>query len=374
MIINRVCADGYKNLSAIDIKLDNNLNIFCGDNAQGKTNLIESIWLCTGCKSFRGTRDKDFIGFDSEFAEIKIDFTDSRRSQQIEFKVNRNNVKDKLVTLNGVKLPLLSRLFGSLKAVIFTPEDLELSKGSPDNRRLFADMSVSQIKPSYVAALNKYNNILSQRNALLKDISIGRGDPAMLDIWDEQLAKSGAYISVLRYTYCNKLNIYTNKLYDLITDGKENMQLYYQSTIYETLEDKIDYDGELYNIYLERLKKNVSDDIRAGYTLVGVHRDDIITGINSLRTREFGSQGQARSVALVMKLAQAQILKDETGEAPVILLDDVLSELDGKRQRFILGSIEGMQVLITCCDDKFISEMTGGKVFYLKEGKITNHC
>lgn len=371
MVINRIYANGYKNLSDIDISTDKKLNIFCGDNAQGKTNLIEAIWLCTGCKSFRGTRDKDFIGFDKQDSEIKILFENNIREQEILFRVQKSNIKDKLVTLNGVKLPLLSRLFGNLKAVIFTPEDLELSKGSPDNRRTFVDLSVSQIKPSYVSALNKYNNILSQRNALLKNIAFGTQDANSLDIWDEQLAKTGSYISVLRYTYCNKLNIYTNKLYNLITDSKEKLNLYYQSTVFDTLENKTDYENELFEIYYDKLKKNRQYDIKAGFTLYGIHRDDIITKINNLATREFGSQGQSRSVALVMKLAQAQILTDETGEAPVMLLDDVLSELDVKRQKFILQSIEGMQVFITCCDDKFLQRMTKGKIFHLKNGKIT---
>lgn len=370
MNINSVKADGYKNLCEIEIALDKKLNIFCGDNAQGKTNLIESIWLCTGCKSFRGTRDKDFIGFNSESADIFLNFTDSIRTQEISFKVKKTNVKDKTITLNGVKLPLLSRLFGSFKAVIFTPEDLELSKGSPENRRLFADLSVAQIKPSYVSAINKYNTILAQRNALLKNIGMGLAEPSSLDIWDEQLAKTGAYISVLRYTYCTKLNNYTNTLYSKLTESKEDLQLYYQSTVFKELEGKTDYDGELFKTYYDKLKSNVSDDIRAGFTLAGVHRDDIITRIDNLNTREFGSQGQARSVALVMKLAQAQILTAETDEAPVMLLDDVLSELDISRQRFILGSIDDMQVLITCCDSKFICEMTGGKVFYMKKGRI----
>ena len=165
-----------------------------------------------------------------------------------------------------MKLPLLSRLFGSFKAVIFTPEDLELSKGSPENRRTFVDLSVAQIKPSYIAALNKYNNILSQRNALLKSIGMGLAEPSALDVWDEQLAKTGAYISVLRYTYCTKLNNYTNKLYSDLTQSKENLQLYYQSTIYKELDGKTDYDGELLR-YTTAGSNNADDDIRAGLRL-----------------------------------------------------------------------------------------------------------
>ena len=206
MIITHVCADGYKNLSAADIFPHEKMNILCGDNAQGKTNFIEAVWLMTGCRSFRGTRDRDFIGFDKEKAEISLEFTDAFRPQKIGFQVKKSSVKDKNVTLNGVKIPLLSRLFGNLKCVVFTPEDLALAKGSPDNRRSFIDLSASQLKKSFVYALNKYDGLLSQRNALIKDIAMGRADRDMLEMWDVQIAKTGAYISVIRDTYCNNLN------------------------------------------------------------------------------------------------------------------------------------------------------------------------
>ena len=371
MIINEVFADGYKNLSDINITLDKRMNIFCGDNAQGKTNLIEAVWLCSGCRSFRGSREKEFIGFTKDFADVRMKFTDSVRQQEIRFAAKKGSVKDKLVTLNGVKLPVMSKLFGSFQCVVFTPDDLNLSKGSPDNRRNFVDLAISQIKKSYVSALSTYNNVLIQRNAFLKNyLKSGSTDHSSIEIWDEQLAKAGAYISVLRNTYCNKLQYYTNSLYNSITNGKEQLNLYYQSTIYKDLEGKKEYEGELKEIYLEKLRKSLNDDIRAGFTTVGVHRDDIITEINGQPARYLGSQGQSRSIAIVMKLAQAEILKSESGEYPVMLLDDVMSELDAGRQRFILNSIENMQVLITCCDERFISEMTGGKVFILENGRI----
>lgn len=370
MVINRVTADGYKNLSEVDISLDGSMNIFCGDNAQGKTNFIEAVWLMTGCRSFRGTRDRDFIGFDKDKAEICVDFTDSERSQEIKFSVKKQSVKDKNITLNGVKIPLLSRLFGDLKCVVFTPEDLFIAKGSPDNRRNFIDLSASQLKRSFVYALNKYDNLLGQRNALIKEIAFGNRSADELDVWDIQLAQTGAYISVIRDTYCNNLNLYTNSLYNKITDSKENMNLYYQSTIYKDLEGRTDHNGELSDIYYKKLKSNINDDIRAGYTLCGIHRDDVITAINGLSTREFGSQGQQRSAALVMKLAQAKIIKDQTGEAPIMLLDDVLSELDTKRQSFVLENIEGIQVMITCCDSRVLGNAKG-KIFSVKNGRIT---
>ncbi|MBP1545812.1 MAG: DNA replication/repair protein RecF [Oscillospiraceae bacterium] len=369
MIITHVCADGYKNLSGADIFPHEKMNILCGDNAQGKTNFIEAVWLMTGCRSFRGTRDRDFIGFDKEKAEISLEFTDAFRPQKIGFQVKKSSVKDKNVTLNGVKVPLLSRLFGNLKCVVFTPEDLALAKGSPDNRRSFIDLSASQLKKSFVYALNKYDGLLSQRNALIKDIAMGRADRDMLEMWDVQLAKTGAYISVIRDTYCNNLNSYTESLYNKITDGNEKLELYYQSTIYKRLEGRTDHEGELADIYLERLRRGVDDDIRAGYTLCGIHRDDVCAYINGLSVREFGSQGQQRSTALAMKLAHAKIIRDQTGDAPVMLLDDVLSELDAGRQRFILENIEGMQVFITCCDTRVIGE-SEGKIFSVKGGRI----
>lgn len=369
MVIDRITADGYKNLEDIDIRLDPKMNIICGENAQGKTNLVEAVWLCSGCRSFRGTRDKDFIGFTKDAAKVGMDFTDSVRSQRIEFEVRRGSVKDKLVTLNGVKLPLLSKLFGSFRCVVFTPEDLNLIKGSPDNRRSFADLSISQVKPSYISALNKYNMILSQRNAMLKSIGRDGSGEEFLDVWNEQLVKAGTYISVLRYAFCITLDKYTKPLYSSITNGSENLDLYYQSTIFDNFDGRLNNTEELEAEYAEKLKASAESDMRAGFTTVGVHRDDIGAYINGLSVRDFGSQGQARSTALTMKLAHAEILKAEQGEYPVMLLDDVLSELDEKRRRFILNNIEDMQVIITCCDEKSVTDMASGKIFRMEKGR-----
>ncbi len=369
MIIDRITADGYKNLEGVDIKPDPKMNIICGENAQGKTNLVEAVWLCSGCRSFRGTRDKDFIGFTKEAAKVNMDFTDSARSQQIGFEVRKGSVKDKTVTLNGVKLPLLSRLFGSFRCVVFTPEDLDLIKGSPDNRRSFADLSIAQVKPSYVSALNKYNMILAQRNAALKSIGRDGSGAEFLDVWNDQLVKAGTYISVLRYAFCITLNNYTKPLYSSITNGKENLDLYYHSTVYDSLEGRLGDTENLESEYAEKLKASAENDFRAGFTTVGIHRDDIGAYINGLSVRDFGSQGQARSAALAMKLAHARILKAEQGEYPVMLLDDVLSELDEKRRRFILNNIEDMQVIITCCDERSVTDMTEGKIFRMKNGR-----
>ena len=370
IIITDFTANGYKNLKEISINLDPRMNIFCGENAQGKTNLIEAMWLCSGCKSFRGTRDKDFIGFDEEKADIKLNFKNKIRKQEISFIVAKENIKDKRVTLNGVKLSVLSKLFGNLKCVIFTPEDLELSKGSPENRRSFLDLCISQIKPSYVSAINKYDLLISQRNALLKEIAMGRTDQENLNIWDEQIALTGSYISILRNTYTKKLDIFTDKMYFDLTKQREKLSLHYNSTIFDELDNRLDYKGEMAKEYLKKLKNNVKDDIKLGFTQIGTHRDDVITKINGLNSRDFGSQGQQRSIALIMKLSQAQILFDETGEAPVILLDDVLSELDLSRQDFVLNEINNMQLFVTCCDATAVLKHKMGSVFYMDKGKI----
>ena len=370
MFITHIKTDGFKNLKQVDIETDKKLNILCGKNAQGKTNLIEALWLCSGVRSFRSTKDKRMIGIDCNMMSIDVSFQDSVRQQDIHFACMKSNLKEKNVTLNGVKLKAPSKLFGSLNCVVFTPEDLELSKGSPDNRRRFLDLSVAQIKNSYSPLIDKYETIIDQRNTLLKNIAYGRSDRAELDIWDIQLAKLGAYISVLRYNYTKKLNIFASRLYNEISDGNERLDLFYSSTVYSNLDGRTDYNGELYEEYYRVLQDNLEDDIRMGFTQRGIHRDDLGGKINGLFVRDFASQGQHRSIALVMKLAQAYILSEEIDDSPCILLDDVLSELDPSRQSFVVSKIHDMQVFITCCDRNFPFELNSGKLFIVENGRI----
>ncbi|MEG0614596.1 MAG: DNA replication/repair protein RecF [Oscillospiraceae bacterium] len=365
-------ADGYKNLKNISMKLSPDMNIFCGENAQGKTNLIEAIWLCSGCKSFRGTRDKDYIGFGTDKAEIQLSFTDNQRKQAIDFFVLKENPKEKRITLNGVKLGGMTELFGKFKCVIFTPEDLELIKGPPEKRRLFLDMGTSQIKNNYVSAMNKYESVLSQRNALLKDIYLGRVSNSLLEIWDEQLAQTGSYISVLRQAYTQKLNAAASRLYYNLSKSKEELSITYNSTVFKNLAGRMDYKGDMKDEYIKKLHDNEKTDIRLGFTTIGTHRDEVVSKINGLNVRDFGSQGQQRSVALLFKLAQAEILRQETGEMPVVLLDDVLSELDLLRQDFVINEIQGMQVFVTCCDPTAVLRYKMGNIYFMRDGEIYN--
>ena len=374
MYITRICADGFKNLRKVDISPHEEINIFWGKNAQGKTNLIEAIWLCTGVRSFRNTKDKGMIDIERDSMTIEVTFKDNFREQTVRYSMDKNNLKEKDLFLNGVKVKNPSKLFGQLDCVVFTPEDLEISKGSPENRRQFLDLCVSQIKNNYSNICAKYERIIEHRNALLKNIAFGKSSKDELEGWDTQLAQLGSYISLLRYNYTKKLASFASKLYSEISQGKEKLEISYTSTVFSKLEGRKDFAGDLAREYLEVLRNNVDEDIRAGFTLKGVHRDDLTARINGLSCREYASQGQHRSCALVLKLAQAYILKQETDDAPCILLDDVLSELDEFRQRFVLSKIGGMQVFITCCEKNIQFEKNQhGRLYNIEGGKIKTH-
>lgn len=371
MQITKLSVDGFKNLRNVEIYPHEKLNIFCGQNAQGKTNLIEALWLCTGVKSFRNTKDRSMININGQVMNIELDFKNNFRSQHIRYAMARPNIKEKNVYLNDVKLRAPSKLFGNLNCVIFTPEDLELSKGSPENRRQFLDLSVSQIKNSYSQVVSKYETLIEQRNVLLKNIGYGKSKKDELEVWDIQLAQLGSYISLLRYNYTKKLNFYASKLYNEISEGREKLDVYYSSTVFSDLEGRQDYSNDLASEYLECLKKNLDDDLRTGFTQKGVHRDDLISSINGLSSRDYASQGQHRSIALIWKLSQAYILAEEIDDYPCILLDDVLSELDLSRQKFVISKIHNMQVFITCCDKNIpFDSSSHGKLFNIENGRI----
>lgn len=371
MRIEHFSADGFRNLENIDIDLHPELNVICGQNAQGKTNILEAIWLCTGERSFRGAKDRELIRLGGERFDIGLRFADKRRTQQIDYTLIRSEIRSKKIALNGVSVKNPSGLFGALECVVFTPEDLELSKGSPEVRRSFADLSVSQIKRSYRRVVDKYRRLLEQRNTQLKAAYQTADIGDMLEIWDIQLAQMGAYISMLRYNYCKKLEMAAQKLYSEISQGRERLEIEYHSTIYENLQGRTDYRNDLAAEYAEALKKSRAEDMRAGFTLKGVHRDDLHCKINGMYAKDYASQGQHRSIALIMKLAQAYILSEETGDAPCILLDDVMSELDAGRQEFVMSKIRDMQVIITCCGEEALrGRAAGGKVIKINSGRV----
>lgn len=370
MYIEKIYIDGFKNLKKINFSPAESFNIIYGQNAQGKTNLLEALWIATGCRSFRGSKEKDYVSFDSDFFEINIIFRDNQRQQKIEYRMERKNLKNKQIFLNGVKQNNGNGLFENFKCIAFLPGDIELIKGMPDRRRSYIDLCYSQLKPRSMNYIRKYNQLILQRNAVIKNIILGKDCVESLDIWDRQLAVAGSYISFMRNQYILNLDKCSGKLYEKIAGGTEKLRIEYNSNVYPS-----DYkypsspDNEMSEIYYNKLKKSINDDIRLGYTHAGVNRDDISLKINGLSVKDYGSQGQQKSTALVMRLSQAQIYKDMKKEAPVILLDDVMGELDENRQKLVCSIIADMQVFVTTCNHRAIIHRCEN-IFEMRDGKL----
>ena len=360
MFIKSISFENYRNLKTAKIFPSKGINVICGDNAQGKTNIVECLWLFTGGRSFRGSKDNELTTFGAQSSKIKISFNSRERDQTLEILIKNNK---RTAILNDVPKSYMSQIVGSFCAVVFSPDHLTLIKNGPDERRSFIDAALCQIKPSYTTHLGRYKRIINERNSLLKDIPKHRELEDTLDIWNERLANEGALIAAERLEYTEKLKESSLKFYKGISDGKEELEIIYKSS----------FGGkngmtkeELKSNMLSSLSKRQSDDIYCGFTSIGIHRDDISIKINSREARSFGSQGQQRSAVLSMKLAEAEILANEKGEAPVILLDDVLSELDSSRQNYLLNKLEGLQVFITCCETNIKSE----SIISIKNGEI----
>ena len=369
MYITAIMSDGFKNLEDIFIKPHPEYNVITGMNAQGKTNLLESIWLMTGCRSFRGSREKDYIGIDKQHMEIAVKFNDGRRTQSVSYGMTRDNVKSKNIKLNGVPLKGTNELFNSFKAVIFTPDDIEIIKGSPEKRRSFIDLCFCQLNTSGLDIVRRYELLINHRNSLLKSIASGQQPKELLNVWDRQVVAIGSALSVKRNNYMKKFASTCERLYSMITRDKEKLSVEYNSNVYGINPEIDDKDDCAFLKYYKKLEKNIEDEIRLGYTLCGAHRDDISVKINGMNIREFGSQGQKKTAALVMKLSQAEIYYKNKKEAPVILLDDVMGELDENRQRLVFEIIKNMQVFITTCNENSIAGLAEGKVFKIENGK-----
>lgn len=366
MKVTHLLINHFRNIENLEFAPDNGINVIFGENAQGKTNLIESIWLFSGFKSFRGSKDNDLIQFGKDFLKNDIDFYGSGREQNAKLIISRNQKK---ILLNSVPLTASSKLIGNFNCVVFSPTYLSLVKGNPSERRKFIDSALCQIKPSYAKLLNEYNKILVQRNSFLKDLKYNHKNFEFLEIWNTQLADKSAKIVNERVNYITRLMTPAEEIYDGLSSSREKLSIHYKlrvsSNRYETPEKDITAD------YLtELMKQTENSDIQTGNTNIGAHRDEIDIKIDNISAKYFGSQGQQRSCALALKLGEAQILKDITGEIPVALLDDVMSELDVHRQDYILNHIKDWQVFITCCDPETVLRLYNGKAFEIKQGRI----
>lgn len=361
MKINSIDIENFRNIERLNLCFDN-VNIIYGENAQGKTNLIEAVYLFTGSKSFRGVKDKELITFNKQFSRLKINFENKSRQQNAEIFIEDKRT----ASLNGVKKNSPTVLGEELKAVIFSPVHLSMIKDGPAQRRKFVDNALCQLKFNYRNVLKEYNRALTQRNMLLKDISKNSSLSDMLYVWDRNLASSGAKIIYQRNKYIEKLLPYSKDIFDGLSNGKENIDLVFKGAF--------DYNNltveEIKNNLISAFEKSRTNDLINRITTVGPHRDDLEILINDKSARSFGSQGQQRSCVLALKLAEASLLKEMTDDEPLALLDDVMSELDISRQDYILNHIKDWQVFITCCDANTVLRLKDGKTFHISNGGL----
>lgn len=334
MWINNIKLINFRNYNKKEIKLHESINVFFGENAQGKTNIIESIFLCSIGKSFRTNKEKELTKFNEEKALVEINFEKSDRKGNI--KIELGNKKQ--VYLNGIKLKKLSELLGNINVVIFTPDDINILKGGPQNRRKFLDIMISQLRPNYMHILTLYLKTLEQRNNYLKQIKLDNKDETLLDIWDEKLIEYGMKIFEYRREFIEKIKNKIEDIHKEITQDKEEIEIKYFS------------DANTRQNFINELKSRRKLDIIKGYTTKGIHRDDFVVYINGKEVEVYGSQGQRRSAILSLKLSELKVIYDEIGEYPILLLDDFMSELDDKRRKNFLNNIKDIQVIITCTE------------------------
>ena len=331
MWINKIKINNFRNYNFEEINLEKNINIFYGENAQGKTNIIESIFLCSLGKSFRAKKDIEMIKLNEKNAIVEIEYEKSDREGKI--KIELENKKN--IYLNGIKIKKLSELLGNLNIVIFTPDDINILKGGPQNRRRFLDIMISQLRPNYMHILNLYLKTIDQRNKYLKQIKEENKDEKLLEIWDEKLAEYAIKIYEYRKEFIDKIIEKIKIIHNKITNGKEEIELEYLTEC---------INKEKY-LYLLKVRRKL--DIIKGFTTKGIHRDDFMIYINKKEINIYGSQGQNRTAMLSLKLAELQVIYDEIGEYPILLLDDFMSELDKNRRKNFLENIKDTQVIIT---------------------------
>ena len=341
--------ENYRNLTAREYNPGGGVNIICGKNGLGKTNLIESIWLFTGCRSFRSIKDKDVVQFGCDEARLRMEFFSGNRNKEAEIKIDEK----RHITLNGVALPSGRKMMGEFTSVVFTPLHLSIVKEGPEERRKFVDIALSQLRPNYAKSILEYSKALAQRNATLRAAKENPAMLAMLDICDIELAKKGAIIIESRMNYLERLKDFACVTYDEISSGKEKLELKYIEYAREKAQGK----KEIAESLLAALREKRESDTERCITSVGAHREDFSIELSGKSARQFGSQGQQRSAAISLKLAEADIITQVTGEEPVVLLDDVFSELDPQRQKYLVKHFENRQVFITCCDEENISRI-----------------
>ena len=357
MVIKSLELKNFRNYDKLNIEFDEGTNILYGDNAQGKTNILEAIYLSGTTKSHRSSVDKEMIKFLNDESHVRVNILKHDISYRIDMHLKKSRPKG--IAINGVPIRKAGDLFGILNLVFFSPEDLNIIKDGPAQRRRFLNMELCQLNKIYFNKLAAYNKILKERNTLLKEIPYNRNLIDTLDVWDEQLVDYGTYIIEERRKFIEKLNVIISKIHANLSGNKEHLEVIYEP----------DTDIEFYK---NKIIKNRESDIFKKTTGAGPHKDDMIFKIGDVDIRKYGSQGQQRTSALSLKLAEIQLVKDVINDTPILLLDDVLSELDSNRQNYLLNSIHDIQTVISCTGlDEFVkNRFKINKIFKVVEGKV----
>ena len=396
MRLTALSADGFKNLESVSLIPDPSYNLILGENAQGKTNLLEAIWALTGCRSFRGTRERDYLPFSGGNLQVEAKFQDARREQSVRLCMVPGSVPEKKFWCNDIPQKS-SALFSVFHCVAFTPDDLSLVDGGPERRRTFLDMCSAQLHAPMLGLVRRYQLALQQRNAVLKQHLPESQAEGLLLVWDKQLEQLGTEIAVQRSIYVRRLAEVCVPLYARIARGRETISLHYQSSVFgrdaqETLPEQAT--PELVRQYGEKMRQSLQEFYderaeleqafsRSGFTDwywqgkhgaamfgSGAPRDDLFLAIDGKPAKEFGSQGQKKSLALSLKLAQAEIYSKRRKESPVVLLDDVMGELDEARQAVVSAIVREMQVFVTTCHPESVLSPKTGRRFLLKDGRL----
>jgi len=338
MYCKHVEFENFRNIKSAKIEFSPGVNVIKGKNAQGKTNCLEGIYLCAAGRSHRTPKDKHFIGFGGEVAKISLKYEDSRRENTLDLRYSA--LGRRYCAKNGVAQKKLSDFVGNFRAVLFTPEHLSIVKNGPALRRSFLDSALSQVSKEYLVSAQRYEKILQNRNKILQNTEYKSPKSIMAELepYTLMLCKESEYIGLMRQKYVDRLAFEVKAIFDEMSGGAENVELIYSEVLSQ--EEQI-----------KRFENNFQKEIAAGVTLYGVHKDDILININSFEARSFASQGQQRSIALAMKLSEGMLTKDYTGETPIYLFDDVLSELDAMRRAFIVSCLNDKQVILTTCDE-----------------------
>lgn len=368
MFLKKLSVRNYRNYDTLELNTDSNVNIFLGSNAQGKTNLLEAIYVLALTKSHRTFQDKELIGWNAESAYIAAEIDKKYGACKLELSLS---TKGKRVKINGLEQRKLSQFIGALNIVMFAPEDLEIVKGSPGIRRRFMDMEIGQVYPSYLYDLSQYQKTLQQRNNILKNAFKAPLDLDMLAVWDEQLVTYGVKIMKKRQNFIVKLQKWAAQIHSDITNGSEQLKVTYCPSFTDS--EEID-EAVVFEQFMVKLSKIRDQEMRRGATLLGPHRDDLLFFINGKEVQTYGSQGQQRTTALSLKLAELELMYEEVGEYPILLLDDVLSELDEYRQTKLIQTFQSkIQTFITTTglESVHLDQLNNASIFHVNSGSIT---